>query len=182
MKLTVLHKVLGIAVLLLFSFSCASDLDFDQVNDLKLEPVVVANLAYFNVEAKDFSSGSGQTVLIEQTTTDIFNDSFFRRRINRVELLFELENTINRPYEVILLFLNIDNVPIHITNLNIQSYSGTENKKSKTEVFEGVGLDILKKTTKIVFSLRMLAGAPLTPSSLGSLKFRSAATAEIIVK
>ena len=183
MKLTVLHKVLGIAVLLLFSFSCASDLDFDQVNDLELKPVVVANLAYFNIEAKDFvSSGSEQPILIEQTTTDIFNDSFFRRRINRVELLFELENTINRPYEVNLLFLNIDNVPIHITNLNIQSYSGTENKKSKTEVFAGVRVDILKKTTKIVFSLRMLAGAPLTPSSLGSLKFRSAATAEIIVE
>ena len=96
MKLPMLHKVLAIAVLLLFSFSCASDLDFDQANDLKLEPIVVANLAYFNVEAKDFASvDSGQTMFIEQTTTDIFNDSFFRRRIKKVELLFELENTIN---------------------------------------------------------------------------------------
>ena len=55
MKLPMLHKVLAIVVLLLFSFSCASDLDFDQANDLKLEPIVVANLAYFNVEAKDFA-------------------------------------------------------------------------------------------------------------------------------
>ena len=183
MKLRMLYKVLGIAVLLLFSFSCASDLDFDQVNDLKLEPVVVANLAYFNIEAKDFvSSGSEQPIFIEQTTTDIFNDSFFRRRIKKVELLFELENTINRAYAVDVLFLDSNNVPLHVINLSIQSYSGVENKTSQTKEFVNDNLDILKKTTKIVFSLRMLPGTPLTSNSPGSLKFRSAVTAYIVVE
>ena len=183
MKLRMLYKVLGIAVLLLFSFSCASDLDFDQVNDLKLEPVVVANLAYFNVEAKDFvSSGSEQPIFIEQTTTDIFNDSFFRRRIKKVELLFELENTINRAYAVDILFLDSNDQVIDNVNLSTPASSGLAIKRSITEVFEGADLDILKKTTKIIFSLRMLPGTPLTSSSTGSLKFRSAVTAYIVVE
>ena len=105
-------------------------------------------------------------MLIEQTTIDIFNDSFFRRRINRVKILFELENTINRAYIVNLLFLDSNNKIIHNVNLNIQSYLGVENKTSKTEVFEGADRGILKKTTKIVFSLRMLAGTPITPRVL----------------
>ena len=183
MKLRKLHRFLATVVLLLFSFSCASDLDLDQVNDLKLEPVVVANLAYFNIEAKDFaSSGSGETVLSKETTSDIFNDSFFRRRIKRVDILFELENTIDRNYELDLSFLDINGTIIHNTKLNVQPYTGIENKVDKAEVFEGSDLDELKRTTKIVFSLTMLPGTPLTSSSLGALKFRSGATAYIIVE
>ena len=180
---THVHKVLAIVVLLLFSFSCASDLDFDQANDLKLEPIVVANLAYFNVEAKDFASvDSGQTMFIEQTTTDIFNDSFFRRRIKKVELLFELENTINRAYAVDLSFLDRNGQEIYNANLYVQHYAGAENKVDKTEVFDGAKLDLLKRTTTIVFSLRMLAVTPLSSNSPGSLKFRSGVTAYIVVE
>ena len=168
---------------MLFSFSCASDLDFDQVNDLKLKPVVVANLAYFNVEARDFvSSGSEQPILIEQTTSDIFNDSFFRRRIEKIELLFELENTINRAYIIDLLFLDSNDQIIDNVNLSTPASSGLAIKRSEKEVFANADLDILKKTTKIVFSIRMLAGPQLSPDSLGSLKFRSAVTAYIIVE
>lgn len=183
MKLRKLHRFLATVFLLLFSFSCASDLDLDQVNDLKLEPVVVANLAYFNIEAKDFaSSGSGETVLSKETTSDIFNDSFFRRRIKRVDILFELENTIDREYELDLSFLDINGNVIHNTNLNMQPYTGIENKVAKTEVFQDANLDILKQTTKIVFKLRMLAGTSLSPSSPGGLKFRSGVTAYIVVE
>lgn len=183
MKLRKLHRFLATVFLLLFSFSCASDLDLDQVNDLKLEPVVVANLAYFNIEAKDFaSSGSGETVLSKETTSDIFNDSFFRRRIKRVDILFELENTIDREYELDLSFLDINGTIIHNTNLKVQPDKGIVNKVAKTEVFEGSDLDILKRTTTIAFSLRMLAGTALTSTSGGTLKFRSGATAYIIVE
>ena len=177
MKLPMLNKVLAIAVLLLFSFSCASDLDFDQANDLKLEPIVVANLAYFNVEAKDFA-GNGSV----QTTTDIFNDSFFKRRIKKVELLFELDNTIDRSYAVDLSFLDRNGQEIYNTNLKVQPYAGSENKVEKTEVFDGAKLDLLKRTTAIVFSLSMLAGTPLSSNSPGSLKFRSGVTAYIVVE
>ena len=180
---THVHKVLAIVVLLLFSFSCASDLDFDQANDLKLEPIVVANLAYFNVEAKDFAgSGSGQIMFNEQTTTDIFNESFFKRRIKKVELLFELENTINRVYVVDLFFLDRNGQEIYKTNLNVRSYAGAVNKIDKTEVFDGINLELLKHTTTIVFSVRMLAGTPLSSNSPGSLKFRSGVTAYIVVE
>ena len=153
------------------------------LDNFKLEPVVVANLAYFNVEAKDFAgNGSGQTIFIEQTTTEIFNDSFFRRRIKKVELLFELENTINRAYVVDLFFLDRNGQEIYKTNLNVRSYAGAVNKIDKTEVFDGINLELLKHTTTIFFSVRMLAGTPLSSNSPGSLKFRSGVTAYIVVE
>mgnify|MGYP003615269420 FL=1 len=47
------QTLLGLFVLLL-TVSCSSDLDFDQVNDLQLQPVVVANLSSFDVAANQF--------------------------------------------------------------------------------------------------------------------------------
>lgn len=38
----------------LFSFSCSSDLDFNQTKNLRLEPAYVANLVYFDIPANEF--------------------------------------------------------------------------------------------------------------------------------
>jgi hypothetical protein len=35
-------------------FSCSSNLDFNQINDFKSEPVYIANLTYFDLLAKQF--------------------------------------------------------------------------------------------------------------------------------
>lgn len=182
MKLRKLHGFLATVVLLLFSFSCASDLDLDQVNDLKLEPVVVANLANFDVNANEFAAGAGEFCFGDASTIEIFNGSFFRDNLKKAELSFEIENTINRAFEIDLLFLDNKDQFVHAVNLNVSAFSGLENKMIKKEIFENTQLDLLKKTTKIVFSLTMLEGSPLTSTSGGTLKFRSGATAYIIVE
>jgi hypothetical protein len=41
-------------LVILFSFSCSSNLDFNQINDFKSEPVYIANLTYFDILAKQF--------------------------------------------------------------------------------------------------------------------------------
>lgn len=183
MKVHYFSKFLGIVVVLLFSFSCASDLDFDQVKNLKIEPVVVTNLAYFETKANQFvNNGVEQNVLFDTSTIEIFNDSFFRNRLKKVELFFELENTINRAYSVGLVFLDSNNKIVHTLNLTIPAYSGVENKVSKTDVFENAQLGLLKKTTKIVFTMTMFPGIPLNASSSGSLKMRSGVTAYLVVE
>ena len=150
MKLTALNRVVGLFILLLFSFSCASDLDYDQANDLKLEPVFVANLAYFDVPANEFvTNGVEQSVIFDTPTVDVFNDDFFRDNLKKVEFFFEMENTINRAYSVDLVFLDNNNQRVHATNFTVPEYAGAENKVTKTEIFENAQLDLLKRTTKI---------------------------------
>jgi hypothetical protein len=183
MKLLTIKRILGLAVLLLISISCASDLDFDQVNTLKLEPVVVTNLAYFDAKASQFVvNGAERNVIFDASTIQIFDGSFFRQRLKKVELFFELQNTINRAYSLNVLFLDNDNQPLHALNLAIPSYTGTENKTTKTDIFEGVQLDLLKRTTNITFEIVMRPGGALTDSSLGSLKLRSSVTAYLVVE
>ena len=183
MKLPALNRVVGLLILLLFSFSCASDLDYDQANDLKLEPVFVANLAYFDVPANEFvTDGVEQSVIFDSPTVDVFTDDFFRDNLKKVEFFFEMENTINRAYSVDLVFLDNNNQRVHATNFTVPEYAGAENKVTKTEIFQNAQLDLLKRTTKIVFTLTMLPGATLNENSSGRLKLRSGVTAYLVVE
>ncbi len=178
-----IYSILSLIFLVLFSFSCASDLDYDQVNNVKLEPVVVSNLAYFDVPANQFVIGGiEQPVFFDVSTTDIFSENFFTDKLRKVDLFFEVNNTINRGYTIDLIFLDNNNQQLHTTNFVVPAYSGTENKVTKTEIFENAQLDLLKRTTKIAFAIQMMSGPLLTENSLGSLKLRSGVTAYFVVE
>ena len=183
MKQSSYNKVFWVLILAIFSFSCSSNLDFNQVNDLKLEPVVLANLAYFDVPANQFvTNGIEQSLLLSESTIDIFKDSSFNNRLVKADFYFEVNNTINRAYSIDLVMLDVNNFPVYNIHLNVPSYTGVENLVKKTEIFENSNLDLLKKTRKIVFTIKMLAGPPLTETSLGSLKLRSSATAYLVLQ
>ncbi|MFV5701910.1 hypothetical protein ACM55F_08550 [Flavobacterium sp. XS2P12] len=183
MKLRAIHRILSILILILFSSSCASDLDYNQVNDIKLEPEFISNLAYFDVQANQFVTGGvEQNVIFDAPTVDVFSENFFTEKLNRVDLFFEINNTINRSYRIDLVFLDRNNQPVHSTNFIVPAYSGAENIVTKTEIFQNATLDLLKRTTKITFTLTMLAGPPLSESSVGSLKLRSGVTAYFVVE
>ena len=183
MKLPALYRVFYLFVLLFFTFSCASDLDYDQANDIRLEPIFIANLAYFDVPANEFvTDGLEQNIIFDTPTVDVFNDSFFRKSLKKVEFFLEMENTITRAYVVDIVFLDRNSQVVHTTNFIIPAYAGVENKVTRTEIFENSRLDLLKRTVKIAFTLRMLPGAPVTENSPGNLKLRSGVTAYLVVE
>ncbi len=183
MKIRAIHRILSILILILFSSSCASDLDYNQVNDIKLEPVFISNLAYFDIPANEFITGGvEQNVIFDASTVDIFSEKFFTDNLNRVDLFFEVNNAINRSYSIDLVFLDRNNQPVHSTNFIVPAYTGAENIVAKTEIFENATLDLLKRTTKITFTLTMFAGPPLNENSTGSLKLRSGITAYLVVE
>ena len=157
--------------------SCSSDLDFDQVNDLKLEPVVVANLASFDILANQFVVGGVEQPLVSDTIDfNVFNDPDFANNIRRTDFFFEFTNTINRAFIINLYLLDANNIRLHEIPFNVPAYTGAQNVVSKTEIFESAKLDLLKKTTKITFVITMLPGSALNENSLGSLKLRSSST------
>ncbi|HQZ25771.1 MAG TPA: hypothetical protein PLD18_10765 [Flavobacterium sp.] len=178
-----MKKLFGIFILFFFFLSCSSDLDFDQVNDLKLEPVFVANMASFDIIANQFVIGGvEQPIVGDVMDFDVFNDEDFSRNINKTDLFFEFNNTINRAYIINLYFLDANDVRLYSIPFVIPAYSGSTIEVTKTEVFDNAKLDLLKKTQKIAFFIAMLPGPPLTDSSIGSLKMRSSATLYFLVQ
>lgn len=178
-----MNRILGVVILAFFALSCSSNLDFNQVNDLKATPVIVANLASFDIQANQFvNAGIEQTLAGDLLNFDIFSDSYFNDSLTRVDFYFEFNNTINRGYTINLYFLDSKNSTLYTIPLDVPAYSGTQNLVTKTEVFQNTNLVLLKKTSKIAFVLTMQPDPLLDENSVGSLKLRSSATVYLVVQ
>ena len=171
-----IYKFLGLAFLF---FSCASDLDIDQVDDLKLEPVYVANLAFFDVPANKFADdGTAEEIAFDIQPFNVFKEKFFTDRLVKAELYFEMENTINRSFTLDVVLYDKNDAILETLNFPVPAYTGGENIiKYPIEVFEAERLALLKKTVKVGFTVRIGAGPALNENSVGNLKLRSSATA-----
>ena len=178
-----MNRFLGIVFLIIFSFSCSSDLDYNQANNLKSEPVIIANLASFDIPANLFINGGiEQTVSGDLMNFKVFTDAYFNKSLTRADLFFETNNTINRAYRLNLIFLDANNLQLFSVPIDVPAYSGVQNLVTKTEIFENSRLDLFKKTDKIAFVVVMLPGPGLSESSSGSLKLRSSSTLYLVVE
>ena len=172
-KLTLLVSLL----LSLFSISCSSDLDYNQVNNFKMKPVIVANLTYFDIAANKFvDNGIEQKVAFDAQDFDVFRDSFFRDNLKRADFYFEITNTINRDFTLSIVLLDINDQPLYVIPFTIPAYNGTPKTITQTEIFENAKLDLLKKSRRMGFVVAMAPGPALNANSQGSLKLRSSAT------
>jgi hypothetical protein len=184
MKANILNRVLKTLVFAFLFISCSSDLDFDQVNDLKLEPVFVANLAHFNVPANQFVvDGQAQQIASDIVDFDAFRKKFFSENLVKAEMNFEIENTINRAFILNILLLNDNDEVLQTIPFVIPAYSGSSNViKYPTEVFENERLVLLKQTTKVGFLIQVASGSPIDENSLGNLKLRSSANVYMVIE
>jgi hypothetical protein len=183
MKLFSENKVLRLLFLPLLFASCSSDLDFDQLNDLKLKPVVVANLAHFDVPASQLRDDGGTHIAFDTREFDVFKDRFFTDDLLKAELDSEIENTIDRAFSLQLILLNANNETLETISFPVPAYTGTANViKYPTEVFENQRLEQLKQTVKIGFVLIVASGPPLDENSVGSIKLKSGATAYLEIE
>lgn len=171
-----MKKILAIIILVALFFSCSSDLDFNQVNDLKREPILVTNLGAFDAPAQLFTTGITESaVTTDFPIINIFKDLYFKESLVKAEFFFEFNNTINRAFEIELFFLDAGGTEIDSILFNVPAYSGVPNLVRKKETFDGPDFELLKTATKITFVVKML-GSPLPVGASGNLKLRSSAT------
>ena len=176
-------KKLVLTLFSLFAFSCSSDLDFNQANELLLEPVIVANLTYFDIAAPQFvTNGVENNLLFDAQDFDVFRDSFFRDNLKRADFYFEISNTISRAYTINILLLDKNDQILYTIPMTVPAYTGSENIVKITEKFENNKLTLLKSTKRMAFMLTMAPGTPLTANSLGNLKLKSSATVYLEIK
>ncbi|MCF8322223.1 MAG: hypothetical protein K9I26_03660 [Flavobacterium sp.] len=171
-----MNKIVSILILTFFVFSCSSDLDFDQTENVSIQPVIVSNLAAFEIQANEFVSGGIEETQFEDVPNfDLFADSFFKNNLTKIEFLFEINNTINRDFVVDLVLLDEVDSPLYTVTIPVPAYSGVDKLVLKTEVFE-TNLAVLTSTRKMSFTIRLQPGTLLTETSPGSLKLRSNVT------
>lgn len=178
MKKYCFYKIICFLLLIGSSFSCTSDLNFDQVNDLKLTPVYEANFSYFDVPAKSFVSDTGMEIpwAGDEYDFDVFRDKYLNSYLRKVDFYFEINNTINRPFSLNIVLLDANNRALTTIKKGVPAYSGTATIVTSTEIFENNRLELLKKTVKMGFLITIGSGSALNANSTGNLVLRSSAT------
>ena len=158
-------------------FSCVKDIDFDQAKDFEITPVIESSLIFFDEPADRFLDNENEiTVIQDFLIVDFFNDEFIVDNLVKAEFKFETINSTNRAFELqIDLF---DETELQHTFTLEQEASSNNNEifSSYVETFEGNTLDALKRTTMLVFTLRVDASSPINDSTLGRIQLKSLAT------
>lgn len=169
-------KILQILVLTIFIFSCSSDLDFKQAKDVLIEPVIVSNLASFDLNANEFNLGEIPKTSFENVSNfELFKDTSIKKNLIKIQLLFQINNTIKEDFDFELVLLDQANSPVYFFKIPVPAYSGNEKLILETLYFEN-NLDVLTNARKISFSIKLSSGTGLPNSSSGSLMFRSTLT------
>ena len=148
MKNNTLHIGLGVVLLLVFFSSCIKDTDFDKADDILLNPFVDLDLIYFNLPAnRFFDSVTNTPVLIVKDTTALpfLNDSEVRGNVKRIVFSFEVENSIQREFQLDFEFLNRGNNVVYTSQMTV--FSGTIENPTVVEFIDTVeGQDLLNLT------------------------------------
>ncbi|WP_159019286.1 hypothetical protein [Algibacter sp. L3A6] len=173
-------KSIRFKISLLFSIgfmaiSCTEAIDFDQADDIVLTPALEASLVYFDEPASRFVD-NGSTILSIQDFISVafFNDEFVVDNVEKAEFVFETQNTINRTFELQVDFLDqAGNLQHSLTVREDAAPDNTDTVTTYTEVFEGNSLSALKRTVAIVFTMRLLPGAPLDEDTVGRIQYKS---------
>jgi hypothetical protein len=188
MRHSFFSKIFGILALMLLSFSCSSDLDFNQVDELNIKPVFTTNLAYLDLKASQFVvNGVEIPILSYPANVDFLNKTIIRDDLIKAELFFKIKNTINKAYIYNITFLDKNNnitYPPIIMNIPASKGGEVVEPEPQTVIFDSSSIDALKNTTKMVFSIVMVPGSgpPLTATSPGNIILSSSLTAYFDIK
>lgn len=157
-------KYLAVAIFsFVFITSCTKEVDFNQINDLVLEPVVASDLIFFNAPASKFNvNGSELSTVKDSVIIDLFNRDFVVENLVKAEFVFESTNSINRAFNVKVDFKDDLNVLRH--SFSVTSAASPTNSNvivTHTEVFENASLNALKASNKVVLTIQALSGGSL---------------------
>lgn len=107
-------------VLVLTLFSCVKDTDFNQADDVVLNPVVEVNFIYFAIEIDDFKPNplnEGQLTVIDTTEIRFLDGDFAVDNIVTAEFFFRISNTFPVGLNANFTFLSEENEPFYEINL-----------------------------------------------------------------
>jgi hypothetical protein len=176
MKLNKLYTLLLVIITL---NSCVGDTDFDQVDDLLFDPIFNISILFFNAQEADFPPPP-LNFISDETVFTIFDNDFAQENIVKIEFLFEIENTLNKNFDIVYFLLDEFDVEVGRITLNILNNSTFNNRPAPdgnglnpNEIFTGTNLQNLLLAQKVRVELMATDTGPQTTS--GSINFKSAA-------
>ncbi|GAA4271330.1 hypothetical protein GCM10022258_06230 [Aquimarina gracilis] len=146
--------------------SCVKDVDFDQVEDVVLTPVLELDFIYSRFDTDQFiEPGIDSSIIIPEVAIndtlnyDLLGTDFVVDNLEQVELTFEFSNTIERDFTFSFGFLNDVGVrigPSYTIIANAGMGPGTEPIiTNEIIILDNATINVLSEATKLVSSIRV---------------------------
>ncbi|TWO31655.1 hypothetical protein E1J38_012905 [Seonamhaeicola sediminis] len=169
-------NVLLLSVLLsAFTIACTKDIDFNQIDDFEVTPVIESSLIFLDEPANQFLEDGVEISSVQDSVlVEIFKDAFIKEHLVKAEFVFETTNSINRGIELRIDFLTDSNIQLHSFSFAVEASStNTPTIFNYTEVFENNTLESLFETGKLLFTLNLKPGPVINENTPGSIKLKS---------
>ena len=164
-------------ILLFFCFlamsSCVDELDFSQADDYNITPENTVSLTYFTVLPFQFFNLSGVQESEKSDTTDfrLFDNSYIRDNLVKLDFNVEVKNEFNRSFTVQIVFLDANNNITHRFN-EIKVGANNLNYIFFESIEIGTNQNI-KNTTRVRVIIIDNLGTSLNPSDTTEFEFKS---------
>jgi hypothetical protein len=171
------NKIILIAFLGIL-FSCSSNLDFDQVQDLETTPVYNIPLGYFTISSNGFISDAATPIVSVSEIIEyrIFDNSLLRDNLVRQNFSIEIINTFNRAFIISIGFLDENDNQTFPSS----SYTVNANQQDFKEQIVIDNIDTnnsnVKNTKKLSLTINLEDQSTPLRASNGFFNFKSSTT------
>ena len=140
---------LSFFLILFLVFSCAEEQDFDQFDDLSIEPTVASSIFYFESDEETINTAGAAGFYEEIFTFEAFSDPNISDRVIEGTITYQLENTTSKDLGLLIEFLDADGTVLDSETFLVDEEPTALLERQVAYGASGKPLDILINTTNI---------------------------------
>ncbi|TXD46636.1 hypothetical protein [Polaribacter sp. IC073] len=155
-------------------FSCSQSLDFDQIEDYTSESSFSLSLAFFTIDATNFTAAVGAPIITEISDFKLFENSYIKENLIKLDFDIEIRNDFNRDFTMKISLLDKDDTLIY----ELQHLKVAANKLDfKHKEFIDIAIyPNVKHFSRVEIKLSLDDKlTPVEATDIGEINFKSAA-------
>ena len=171
-------KKASVILAFLLVTSCAENLDFSQIEDYLVQPVLTSSLTFFSVQPFQFfdTNGVQQNSRQDITEFDLFQDSTIAENVVKMVFNASFKNEFDRGAHITIDLLNESNTIVYAFKPIFVESKDLNPPAYKEEIVLASNPDIFTATkVRIIASLEN-TGSPMNPLDTSEFEFKSSVT------
>ncbi|PRX53685.1 hypothetical protein [Flagellimonas meridianipacifica] len=172
-----LSLLFTLVIPLILCLSCSEEQDFDQFDDLNINPAVASSIFSFVADEDFINTLTAVNTFYTQTFIfEAFSEQFVAERLLEGTITYEFENTTSKPLNIIVEFLDAGDNVLDFENFNIAQGPNETQTRNVEYGPNGKPLDILINTASIRVTGRNLGDTvSVSPEQDARVTMQSAA-------
>lgn len=148
LKIRVLRMVFPACILM----SCVKDVDFDQVDEFEMTPVVESSLVHSELPVPVLDSVPFTLTISDTTQIELFSNSFSVDKLEQAELYFETLSTVSQSLSVEIHLLDDNYTVLDELTFSLSAASEGEEETASAELeYSEERINTLTNATQVIF-------------------------------